>query len=548
MIPDDLFPFTGQLNSVGKVAAALTDKDYGLADALARQGLLAGVEAPLLLNVAAFGLEREGRLDAALRLLERARELHPEDNLTLTSLGHWHCKTGRPGLALGFFEQVLAQDTHNASAHHGQGLALAAMRDFPGARASQERALLLDPDNPDVLSALAGVTANLGDTVMACRFAEQALRLDPTQSAAAVALGALAFQAGDMDAVVSNMREVIARGGMTGLHASSAHRLLADALAAKGDAEAAFGAYSEANGILRAVHAATFDHPGVERGVELCRRLNAVFSRIAPAGWSAPEAVLPVHPAEGHVFLVGFPRSGTTLLEQVLATHPQVVALEERATLGEAGLDFFAPDTIDRLLHMDAATADQERKAYWERVREFGVDVTGKVFVDKHPLNTLWLPYMAKLFPDARVLFALRDPRDVVLSCFRRRFLMNGAMYNFTDLAETANFYSETMALSNIYRKMLSLRWYDHRHEDLVQDFPAETRRLCDFLDLPWTETLETFAETAKRRDVQTPSAPQVRRGLYREGMGQWRAYGEGMAHVMPVLAPWVERFGYPAQ
>ena len=196
---------------------------------------------------------------------------------------------------------------------------------------------------------------------------------------------------------------------------------------------------------------------------------------------------------------------------------------------------------------MDPATADREREAYWRRVRDFGVDVRGRVFVDKHPLSTLWLPYMAKLFPEAKVLFALRDPRDVVLSCFRRRFLMNGAMYNFTDLGETADFYAETMALSDVYRRLLSLKWYDHRHEDLVQDFSAETRRLCAFLGLEWTEKLRDFAETAKRRDVQTPSAQQVRRGLYREGMGQWRAYAEGMDAALPVLEPWVERFGYPA-
>ena len=548
MTPDDIFPPASPSDAVSRVAAALAEQNYGLADALARQGLLAGVEAPLLLNVAAFGLERDGRLDDALRLLERARVLDPADELTLTSLGHWHCKTGRPGQALGFFEQVLAQDGRNASAHHGKGLALAAMRDFPGARASQEQALLLSPDNPDILSALAGVTANLGDTETARRLAEEALRLDPTQSAAAVAVAALDFQAGDMDAVISSMRAVIARGGMTGLHAASAYRLMADALAAKGEAGEAFQAYCEANGILRAVHAATFDHAEVERGTELCRRLNAVFSRIEPQDWSAPGSALQDLPAEGHVFLVGFPRSGTTLLEQVLATHPKVVALEERATLGEAGLDFFAPETLNRLLHMDAATADREREAYWRRVRGFGVEPEGRVFVDKHPLSTLWLPYMAKLFPEAKVLFALRDPRDVVLSCFRRRFLMNGAMYNFTDLAETAHFYAETMALSDVYRRLLSLKWYDHRHEDLVEDFAAETKRLCDFLGLEWTEKLEDFAETAKRRDVQTPSAPQVRRGLYREGMGQWRAYADGMAGALPVLAPWVERFGYPAE
>ncbi len=537
-----------QSDPVQAVASALAEKAYERADGLARQALLAGVEAPLLLNVAAFGLERAGRLDDAMRLLERARELDPQDPLTLTSLGHWHCKTGRAGQALPFFDAVLVCDPSNAGAHHGRGLALAAMRDFEGARSSQEQALILDPDNAEILSALAGVTANLGDPSTARRHAEAALRLDPAQSAAAVALAALDFHAGEFDAVIASMRRVIERGGMTGLHASSAHRLLADALAANGEPGLAFAAYAKANGILRAVYAATFDHADVERGTQLCRRLNATFSQIKPGEWVAPSKATQEHPCAGHVFLVGFPRSGTTLLEQVLATHPAVVALEERPTLGEAGLDFFAADTIDRLIHMDAAVAEEQRNAYWRRVKEFGINPTNRVFVDKHPLDTLWLPYIAKVFPEAKVLFAIRDPRDVVLSCFRRRFLMNGAMYNFTDLTEAAELYSGTMALADVYRKLLSLPWYTHRHEALVQDFAAETGRLCEFLGLEWTEKLSQFAETAKRRDVQTPSAPQVRRGLYREGMGQWRAYRKDLAEILPILEPWVERFGYPAE
>ena len=124
---------------------------------------------------------------------------------------------------------------------------------------------------------------------------------------------------------------------------------------------------------------------------------------------------------------------------------------------------------------------------------------------------------------------------------------MNGAMFTFTDLEDAAQFYSGVMTLADIYKGMIALPWYEHRHEALVEDFEGETRALCAFLDLPWTEGLAAFADTARRRDVQTPSAPQVRRGLYREGMGHWRHYADDMAQALPILQPWVERLGYPA-
>ena len=140
---------------------------------------------------------------------------------------------------------------------------------------------------------------------------------------------------------------------------------------------------------------------------------------------------------EGHVFLLGFPRSGTTLLEQVLASHPRVEALEERETLTDAMRAFLRharrpPSPGGR---PTSAELEPLRAAYWARVRAEGAQVAGKVFVDKHPLNTLKLPLIAKLFPEAKILFAQRDPRDVVLSCYRRRFAMSGSAYQLLTLA-----------------------------------------------------------------------------------------------------------------
>ena len=178
-------------------------------------------------------------------------------------------------------------------------------------------------------------------------------------------------------------------------------------------------------------------------------------------------------------------------------------------------------------------------------MKAYGVDVGGKIFVDKQPLLTPWLPMVAKLFPEAKIIFARRDPRDVVLSSFRHAFRVNALTAAFVDLAEIAHFYDEMMSLAETYREKLAIPTHVHKHEAMVRDFDSETQAVCDFLGIAWDPAMRSFSETAKRRDVRTPSAEQVRRGLYTSGMAQWRRYEAEMAPAMPILQPWIERFGY---
>ena len=162
---------------------------------------------------------------------------------------------------------------------------------------------------------------------------------------------------------------------------------------------------------------------------------------------SKPSAKSPLHT---HVFLVGFPRSGTTLLEQILASHGDVDAMEERDCLTRAFDDFVMKDGgLDRLARMRGAELDPWRKAYWKYAADSGFSPERGVFIDKMPLNTVLLPVIAKLFPGAKILFALRDPRDVVLSCFRRRFGMSPQMYRFLTLEGAAAYYDQVMTLGD---------------------------------------------------------------------------------------------------
>ncbi|MBS0412710.1 MAG: sulfotransferase, partial [Proteobacteria bacterium] len=328
-----------------------------------------------------------------------------------------------------------------------------------------------------------------------------------------------------------------------------ARSMLGDALSAEGRPAEAFAAYEAANAILKREHAGAYAAPGMPSVLDMANWLLGHFQGADPADWaSAPPAPAPGpgEPAR-HIFFVGFPRSGTTLLEQVLASHPDVVALEEREVLPAVTKDLFATDEgLARLARIGADEAAAFRQAYWRGVADWCPDLAGKTFVDKLPLTSVWLPVVSKLFPNAKVLFARRDPRDVVLSCFRRRFGMNPAMYQFLTLDGTAAYYDAVMRLSETYARLLPTPVMAYRYEDLVEDFEREVRRICEFMGLAWNDSMLDFAATAERRPIRTPSARQVRRGLYSEGVGQWRPFAAELAPVAPLLDPWVRAFGYP--
>ena len=325
---------------------------------------------------------------------------------------------------------------------------------------------------------------------------------------------------------------------------------MGEALDGLGRTPEAFQAFSRGKAALRRHYAERA--AGREGEVDKLDRLAAWFQTADRAPWrKAPGGVGAQGPGvRTHAFLVGFPRSGTTLLEQGLAGHPDLVALEEPPTLAEAYDEFLAtPAGLARLAALTAAEAEHWRSVYWRVVGGYavnsGADVAGKVFLDKAPAGTLYLPLIAKLFPEAKVLFAVRDPRDVVLSCFRQSFQINALTYAFTDLAETARCYAAAMSLAAVYREALPIQPIEVRYERLVDDFAGELGRIAAFLGLELAPAMLDVAATASRRVVRTPSAPQVRAGLNRRGLGRWRAYAAELAPVMPILAPWIERLGY---
>jgi tetratricopeptide (TPR) repeat protein len=525
--------------------------DLDRASALAVTAMEAGVMHPLVLRLAARRLQREGRWDEAVAVLRRGLSLAPSDAELLVALGGCLMELDRRGEALQVFLKALAADPDNAEAHYGAGECQASVAAVDAARTHFETALRLAPDHVESGAALANLLARTGRPQEGRRQAERTLRLSPGHPTAQAALAAAEVGEGDYAAAEARLRFMLGPvpvgAGLRPLLHAACQALLGDALHAQGRAADAFAAYAAANDELAEIHGAVAG-PQADQLFSVIVRLIDWFEQASPQPRVAAPSLAPdASGATGHVFLLGFHRSGTTLIEQVLAAHRGVVTLEEGDLLAEAARAFLGrPGGLDALAAADANTLARYREGYWRAARAAGAEPQGKLFLDKMPLDTINLPLIVRLFPDAKILFARRDPRDVVLSCFRHVFSPNGATYAMLTLEGAAGLYDAVMRLAELYRAKLPIDVHEVRHERFVADFEGETRAICGFLGLPWDDAVYGFPTLSQARTIATPSAGQVRRGLYREGEAPWRAYRRQLAPVLPMLDPWAVKFGYP--
>ena len=514
-------------------------RDFVGASALAEQTLAGGFEHPMLLNVVAARLEQEGKYDEALKLLKRAVAMAPNDVGARHALGLCLQRLDRPAEALGHIDELLRQHANLSFAHASKGNALMALGSLGRAKQSHQRALQFEPGNFSATTALASIATHRGQHQEARDWAQRALKIVPGYPDAILCLAAAELAGGDLGSAEKLLRRVIIDSRAGPSDRARATGLLADVLDAAGRYDEAFEAYNACNLALRQIHRRFAD----SNVLGYTRALTAAMQKIDADRWTVvPETSAA---ATGHVFLLGFPRTGTTLVEVVLDGNPRVVSLEEHELLADGVLAFMRePLNFEALANADERAVNALREAYWRRVRNAGVDVAGKVFVDKHPLNSLKLPLIVKLFPRAKILFAVRDPRDVILSCFRRRFQMNPSMYELLTVSGAAAFYAAAMDFAYTVKRSLALEWHEIRYERLVAGFEQEMRSICAYLDLDWMAGMGEFAHRVQAREHATPSTAQLSRGLVTSATAQWRNYESQLAPAMPLLKPWIERFG----
>ena len=512
---------------------------------LADAALAAGLEHPRIFNVLALRHEQAGELAAAEGLLRRAVALDPADKTARNALGLCLLRLERYAEALEQFDALVEADAMPSFVQASRGTALFALARVREAQAAFQRAVQQDPQQPVALAGLARIASYRGAYRQARQWAEGALARLPGYPDAELSLAAADLGEQDPLSAESSLRALLARTDLNPEQRAFAGALLGDALDAQGRMADAFAAYTDSNEVQRVAFAPRFAsaNPTARQYAE---QLAEYLRGTEPARWRAAPPAAAATPAAGHIFVLGFLRSGTSLLEVILEGHPQVVSVEESESLIDSVQQFMQqPQDLQRLEHAPQARLNALRDAYWRRVAQTGADVTGKIFVDKNPLNTLKLPLIAWLFPQAKILFACRDPRDIVLSCFRHRFRMSAPIYELLTLDGAARYYDAVMRVFMECTRLLPLEFCLVRHEDVVSGFTREMRRVCDFLGLAWDPAMGDFALRTREREALTPSTAQLAKGLNTEGVGHWRRYREQLEAARETLAPWVRQFYY---
>ena len=524
---------------LAEVRRATAAGDLARAAVLAESALRDGLNHPMLVGVLVTRREQEGRFEEALALLRQLKAAMAPNVPVLRSMGLALLRLDRLDEAVAEFTEALAIDprcadvlAHRAMAQTGLGKISTARRDF-------EQALTIDPSNVVALNGSAGLALRRGETGLARQLANSALSHHPNLPGPLLTVAGACIADGKVAEAEEVARKLADDPAIPPKDRVVAFGLLGEALDAQRRFDEAFAAWGEANGLLREAYRSTFEAgPGA---LSLVQSLTAV---LRDRTFASPSADASTGPAREHVFLLGFPRSGTTLLEQALEEHADIVTMPERDCLVEGSRDWLADaGRLEELLAADGAELEPYRASYWQRVLSQGLDPAARVFVDKNPFNSLRLPLITRLFPDARIILAERDPRDVVLSCFRHRFQMSPATWQLLSLEGAATLYNATMELVAASEAAFGLDLCRTALEDVVADFDAETKRICAFIGVEWSPLLRDFGTHSANRDIATPSGPQLVRGLNARGIGKWRDYQRQLAPVLPVLQTWVDRF-----
>ena len=475
-----------------------------------------------VLLLLAGALSRQKRWDEAEAVLQQAVACHPESQQSWMELGLIQQRRDQLAAAEHSFRRAGDLDPHSAPARVALGTVLTLagrhLEALDAFRAAHER----DGSNGDALAGMGHVLKTLGDPSGAIDAYRRCIAAHPDDGQAYWALADFKnFRFEDRD--IAAMREQIASPNLTATQRIGLLFALGTALDQRHEYTTAFGCFETGNRLRR-----QFENYDGDRVARLHEELRTLFTPefIAQRAGSG-------HPDEAPIFIVGMPRSGSTLVEQILASHSQVDGTYELPELGQIARSTGTrrpesppyPASVAQLSTADLAALGAR---YLELTRAYRG--TRPRFTDKMPNNFVHAGFIALILPNARIINVRRHPLDACLSCYMQLFA-HGQSFSY-DLQELGRHYVEYQRLMEHWHAVLPGRILDLQYEDLVLDLPGQVRRLLDYCGLRWEEGCLQYHQN--ERIVRSASSEQVRMPLYQKSLNRWHNYH---SHLQPLIA-----------
>jgi len=486
--------------------------------------------ADALKNLGVIALSH-GKPDSAIAFLVRAIALTPDDAAAYSNLGAVYRGKREYGRAVACYRHAIAIDPAFAEAWNNLGVALRRMKEPLEAEYAFRKALTLKGDYADALINLGILLRERGERGEAKTLMEQAVRLNPKSVAAHCHL----FELQNGDSKHELFESLVA---MRGLKLNLDDAVMLEATIGKafdrtGDYDNAFECIRTSNELNKRRPLSIEPLRDQLHYMDELEELQENFFADRK-GWG--------NPSEVPVFVVGMPRSGTTLTEQIIASHPEASGVGELHDIEEASRLVFVGDSgrggarslKDKASSIDASRASQLADSYLHSLFKHAGSRERVRIVDKNPFNFRYLWLISLMYPNARVVHCRRDPRDSCLSCYSQ---LQASFFN--DLEELGRYYLAYDRLMRHWKRVLPTRMLELQYEELVSSPESQIRKLIDFVGLPWDQSCLHFHE--RKQSIQTPSAEQVRRGVYTSSVGRWKNYE-------PHLAPLIKALGVSTQ
>lgn len=481
-----------------------------------------------------------GDIAQAVSDLEVVHGNHPEHLHAAYFFGRSLRAAGRPEAALAPLRAALSENELTLRARYELAACLAMLRRRSEAIDHYQAMLALQPGNAQVAANLASLLERENRMEEAATWADTALGLAPDNETAQMTRATLDRRSGEYAQGAERIRSLLPQIGNP-VNQSIAWNQLGQCLEGRQSWDEAFDAFSASNRILKKHHAGARPDPRGPHGLETLSRIQEWLKAKPLAKWQAPAA----RDAGGIAFLVGFPRSGTTLLDRMLGAHPEIEVVEEKSLFSPLHQDWSAPGTLAALASVNEAQIADARNTYRRELSRHRRHAERSLVIDKLPLNLAYLFLIYRLFPEAPVIFLQRHPMDACVSCFCQAFELTASMAYFLDIPQTAGYYDAVMQVATLSMDQVGNPLHQLRYEDLVTEPQGELKRLLGFLGLEWNAAVLDYWQQGGNDASDTPSYQQVSQALHARSIGKWRHYAKHLESSRPLLQPWLQRFAY---